>query len=480
MRIFGFCFFIFINTLCPAQGKSWSKTQLLQDADSFFFALEHAHPDLTLYCTQEQYQTAKSRLYQNIIDTMTTAQFAQAIGQLFKTLKDSHSQVSYSSLWNHHLEHGGCVLPIRKRGNLVSKGDLAQLLPGDSLIAINGVAIEQIDHWANDFSLIEGNSFVSEQRMTDMLFSLTTALFVIQHQSTVDITFQRNEKGQDTIMVKQCPTLNQKQWQRHLKKTREKIPPAVDFQQKSPHVAWLKVTTFAPKNFLQYHRSIRKAFKKMDRKGIDTLIIDIRGNAGGLSTEVEYLYSFIDAKGYNTPSNIVGRRSKISDQKYRLLNRKWVQWWVDHLLKNQEDIYNYVQLRKQPLYATDTVYFKKPMKQKRFVYNKTVILWADALTASAGVDFTHHFHETSRGEHWGEPVMGPMTGTFGNTFPFTLPHTRITVNISTIRYNYNNLFLYSLEPIAPHVPIQWKRSNFTWQEDPYWIHFKKKSKLRTP
>ena len=60
------------------------------------------------------------------------------------------------------------------------------------------------------------------------------------------------------------------------------------------------------------------------RNDIDTLIIDLRGNAGGLSTEVEYLYSFIDKKGYNTPSNIVGKRSKISDQKYRFLNRKWV------------------------------------------------------------------------------------------------------------------------------------------------------------
>lgn len=70
--------------------------------------------------------------------------------------------------------------------------------------------------------------------------------------------------------------------------------------------------------------------------------------------------------------------------------------------------------------------------------------------------------------------MGPMTGTFGNTFPYSLPKTQLTVNISTIRYNYNDRFQYSLEPIAPHVPIQWKRSNFIQQEDPYWNHFKKK------
>ena len=209
------------------------------------------------------------------------------------------------------------------------------------------------------------------------------------------------------------------------------------------------------------------------RNDIDTLIIDLRGNAGGLSTEVEYLYSFIDKKGYNTPSNIVGKRSKISDQKYRFLNRKWVQWWVDHFLKNQEDIFNYVQLRKQPIFSIDTVYFHKPLIQKKWVFEKTVILWADALTASAGVDFTHHFHETQRGEHWGEPVMGPMTGTYGNTFPYSLPISKIKVNISTIRYNYNNQFIYSDIPIEPNLKIQWTRQNIIHREDAYWEQFKK-------
>lgn len=480
MRIFIILLLFTLSLTCQSQGKNWSKTQLIQDIDSFFFALEHSHPDLTLYCSLADYHTAKEQLYHSITDSMSTGKFALAIGKLFKTIKDSHSQVSYSFLWNHHLDNGGCVLPIRKRGHWVSKGDLANLLPGDSLIAINGVSIDQIDEWAKDFALIEGDAVTSEIRMTDMLFSLTTALFVIQNNPSVEISFARKCNEQDSIIINSCSTLNKKQWQKHVKKSPSNEPPAVKFQPKGPKTGLLRVTTFAPKRFLHFHRTIRRSFKKMHQLQLDTLIIDLRGNAGGLSTEVEYLYSFIDRKGYNTPANIVGRRSKISDQKYQFLNHPWVQWWVEHALKNQEDIYNYVQLRKQPLYAIDTVYFKNPMMQKKWVFNKTVILWADALTASAGVDFTHHFHETSRGEHWGESVMGPMTGTFGNTFPYDLPNTHLTVNISTIRYNYNNSFTYSSAPIQPHVKVEWKRSNFTQQEDPYWIYFKKKSKLRTP
>ena len=480
MRIFPTFLFAILFSTCIAQGKSWSKIQLLQDADSFFFSLEHAHPDLTLYCGRTQYESAKMQMYHSLRDSMNTAEFAKAIAKVLKTLRDSHSQVSYSFLWNHHLENRGCVLPIRKRGHWVSKGNLAQLLPGDSLIAINGVSIDQIDEWAKDFALIEGDAIASEIRMTDMLFSLTTALFVIQKNPSIEISFARKCNEQDSIITRSCATLNKRQWNKHLKKSSSNEPPAVKFQPKGPKTGLLRVTTFAPKKFLHFHNTIRRSFKKIQRHHLDTLIIDLRGNAGGLSTEVEYLYSFIDPKGYNTPANIVGRRSKISDQKYQFLNHRWVQWWVEHALKNQEDIYNYVQLRKQPMYAIDTVYFKNPMTQRKWVFNRTVILWADALTASAGVDFTHHFHETSRGEHWGESVMGPMTGTFGNTFPYNLPNTHLTVNISTIRYNYNNSFTYSSEPIQPHVKVEWKRSNFTQQDDPYWIYFKKKSKLRTP
>jgi C-terminal processing protease CtpA/Prc len=72
----------------------------------------------------------------------------------------------------------------------------------------------------------------------------------------------------------------------------------VAFENKSNDVGYLKVSTFAPHKFIRYQRKIKRAFKNLKRNDIDTLIIDLRGNAGGLSTEVEYLYSFIDKKGY--------------------------------------------------------------------------------------------------------------------------------------------------------------------------------------
>ena len=469
----GWWLMLLVCNVTIAQNTYWSKAQLRQDADSLIFNIEHAHPDLFIYITESDWRLAKTHFVNQLSDSMTTAQFGKAIGELFKSMKDSHSQISYGFLWDDHLKNGGRVLPISKRGHLVTKGSLAHLLPGDSLIKIQGFSIDSIDHLAGSFSLLEGQAWKSEKRMRDVLFSLTCALFVIKNNANIEITASRWTENGDSTFTITCATFNEQQWKKEVKKQGNQNFGDVAFENKSNDVGYLKVSTFAPHKFIRYQRKIKRAFKNLMRNDIDTLIIDLRGNAGGLSTEVEYLYSFIDKKGYNTPSNIVGKRSKISDQKYRFLNRKWVQWWVDHFLKNQEDIFNYVQLRKQPIFSIDTVYFHKPLIQKKWVFEKTVILWADALTASAGVDFTHHFHETQRGEHWGEPVMGPMTGTYGNTFPYSLPISKIKVNISTIRYNYNNQFIYSDIPIEPNLKIQWTRQNIIHREDAYWEQFKK-------
>ena len=480
MKFSAFLTILFLSFNGLAQDKYWSKIQLTQDLDSLIFTLEHVHPDLFIYCTPSEYNTAKEILYLSIEDSMTLNGFGQQVGKFLKILKDSHTQVGYSYLWNKHLLNKGRILPIRKKGTFVVNGELAQIQPGDSLIAINGIPLEEINQRAGHFSLIEGNATESDIRMRDALFSMTTALFVIKDNDSINISIHRIKDNGDTTITVQRKTLDYKAWQKARKKTTPNEDPAVMFKKKGNKTAYLKVSTFAPSRLFQYQRKIKHAFRTIQHQKLDTLIIDIRGNSGGLSTEVEYLYSFIDPKGYNTPANIVGRKSKVSDQRFPFLNKKFVQWWVCHFLKNQEDVFNYVQLRKLPMYAIDTVYFSKPCVQKKYVFNKTTILWADGLTASAGVDFTHHFHETNRGEHWGEPVMGPMTGTYGNTFPYSLSNTHLVVNISTIRYNYNNHFQYSPQPIQPHYRIYWKRINFVKGQDPYWEEFKKRSNLRTP
>jgi C-terminal processing protease CtpA/Prc len=445
------------------------------DLDSLLRTIDSAHPDPTAYCGISAWQLAKERAYLQINEPLSSAAFGWVISEMLGTLQDSHTQLNYISFWRNHLEQGGHVLPIRKRGHWVIKAPKAGLEPGDELITIEKFSIDQIDQISKVFAMTEGNSFVSEDRMTDALFSLVLAPFVIQNKDSVLITFlDRNLQ----LQKKKVPTLSKEEWDDYLKELNK--------QKEEAHftteggIGYLTIPSFAPNQFGHQHRVIKKAFKKIHDLEIDSLVIDLRNNAGGLSTEVEYLYSFLAPEGHNSPHNIISKSSALAQTRYPILNHSWIQKSILCLFKKQENIYNYVYLRSQPIGQQDTVYFHHNFKQHRNIFQGKVLLWVNGLSASAAVDFTHTIREEKRGEIWGEPVMGGMKGTFGNTTGTLLQHSKLQVQISTIRYNYDASWRYDPISIVPDIPVEITKEHITLEQDAFKELLKKRSNLRTP
>lgn len=469
--------FFFISGLVHGQfpNRFLTVDEMTQDLDSLLSTLDAAHPDPTAYCGEDAWRRAKTLAMEQIQSPMSTAAFGWVISEMLGTLQDSHTQLNYGSYWRKHLNQDGRVLPIRKRGKWVVKAPLAGLNPGDSLVSINGWTIDQIDLISKTFAMTEGQSVVSEIRMTDALFSLIMAPFVIQNKDSAVIVFQ---SPNGTLERKTVATLGLKEWEAYLKKQ--------DPDKEKAHfemvqgIGILTISSFAPKRFGQQHRTIQRAFRKIKNQDIDSLVIDLRNNAGGLSTEVEYLYSYLDPQGHNTPHNIISKSSKLAQTRYPLLNKKWIQKSILHLFKKQENIYNYVFLRSQPIGKQDTVYFHQRFKQRRNVFQGSLILWVNGLSASAAVDFTHAVRQNHRGEIWGEPIMGGMKGTFGNTTAMTLPNSQLQIQISTIRYNYDASWQYDPIPITPDVPIEITRGDLIKEHDVFKEVLKKRSNLRTP
>ncbi len=452
-----------------------SPVDMKADLDSLIQTIDAAHPDPTAYCGNSAWEKAKSMAYQQVCEPMSTPAFGWVISELLGTLQDSHTQLNYISFWRNHLDQGGRVLPIRKRNKWVVKAPKAGLDPGDELIAIEHFTIDQIDQISRVFAMTEGDSWVSEDRMVDALFSLILAPFVIQDKDSIQITFV-DRTGQ--LQKKKVATMTKLQWDHYLKelnKQKEEAEFHID-----GGICFLTIPSFAPKRFGKQHRTIKKAFKKIHQHEIDSLVIDLRNNAGGLSTEVEYLYSFLDPNGANTPHNIISKSSKLARTRYPILNHRWIQKIILTLFKKQENIYNYVYLRSQPLGQQDTVYFHQNFKQPKHIFQSKVLLWVNGLSASAAVDFTHAIRKKKRGEIWGEPVMGGMKGTFGNTTGTLLHHSKLQVQISTIRYNYDASWVYDPISIVPDIPVEITKENIALEQDAFKELLKKRSNLRTP
>ncbi|MEY3598202.1 MAG: hypothetical protein RL521_624 [Bacteroidota bacterium] len=468
--------FLFTNCLLAQFPKSFLSTEEMKaDLDSLLFTINAAHPDPTAYCGEYAWQQAKALAFRQIQEPLSTAAFGWVISEMLGTLQDSHTQLNYGSFWRRHLDQGGRVLPIRKRGNWVIKAPKAGLHPGDELVAIENWSVHQIDQISRVFAMTEGKSFVSEDRMTDALFSLVMAPFVIQNKDSVTIAFMDSAHN---LQRKRVPTMGKKEWDKYLKELNKQKEEAA--YQIENGVCYLTIPSFAPESFGHQHRTIRKAFKKIHQFEIDSLVIDLRNNAGGLSTEVEYLYSFLDPKGHNTPHNIISKSSNLARTRYAILNHKWIQKLILCLFKKQENIYNYVYLRAQPIGQQDTVYFHDNFKQSKNIFQSKVILWVNGLSASAAVDFTHAIKANQRGEIWGEPVMGGMKGTFGNTTGILLANSLLQVQISTIRYNYDDSWQYDPIAISPDIPVEISKENIRLEQDAFKELLKKRSNLRTP
>ena len=88
--------------------------------------------------------------------------------------------------------------------------------------------------------------------------------------------------------------------------------------------------------------------------------------------------------------------------------------------------------------------------------------------------------EKKRGEIWGEPVMGGMKGTFGNTTGTLLPNSKLQVQISTIRYNYDASWVYDPVSIEPDIAVEITHDHIRLEQDAFKELLKKRSNLRTP
>jgi C-terminal processing protease CtpA/Prc len=216
------------------------------------------------------------------------------------------------------------------------------------------------------------------------------------------------------------------------------------------NLAVLKVSTFAPNGSKKYKKRISESFQQVIEGNYGNLVIDLRNNGGGSSAMVEYLYSFIDTTGYNTPSNVIGRNSELASSRSRFMYSALGDLITFLFFARNEDVQSFRHFSQLPLGAVDTVYFKNPAKQAAdAVYNGNCYVLMNGLTASAAVDFTSAFKKRNRGVLVGRQCLGPITGTWGNPAAFTLPKTGLRVSISTIRYNYDNTFRYERAGILP-------------------------------
>jgi C-terminal processing protease CtpA/Prc len=460
--------FLFLIVLCaliksdaqvfPAQ--KFEKELLEKDLSSLKKAILDSHPDPFVFCSQEDFEAMYLACNLALEESMTTADFSLVVANLVGILHDSHTAADYNQLLMMQLAEDGYVVPIalerielmdeQQSFAIIVKYDWEDKLPkGSELVSINGIGVDKLYERSLEYACIEGDATQAQSAVATAMLPVVAGLMKEYGSKNIVEVIPAGATKPIAISI---PGYKSKEYhKRALQRSQEGKNAEVKFElDREEDLAILKIGTFAPSSGRKFRKQIAESVKSAIDAGCGNLVLDIRGNGGGSSAWVEYVYSFIETEGYNTPKNVIGKNSEIAMNRSRFFHTAVGKIFTFLFFRNNEDVQSFRKLAALEYGKMDTVYFHVPAKQNQEqVFSGNCYLLINGLTASAGVDFTNAFKSRGRGKIVGEQCLGPVTGTFGNPAWFTLPNSGLRVSISTIRYNYDNSFIYETSGIEP-------------------------------
>lgn len=458
---------VVIALCCPTFGSSqvtldslFSCDVLISELDSLKQTIVESHPDPYAFCGKEAFDRVFEDSKLEIDTAMSVRDFTVIAARCLGVMQDSHSSLDYGQLTELQFGKEGYVMPMalqrvqssapERSYDLVAERDWQNELPkGARVLSINGNDIDSLYALSLAYSCIEGSAESAKSAVAAAILPVVSGLhFPSDSINTIEVI----PFNSDSVVTIELKGYKEKEYKRIRKargkmKINEWINVSYDDERS---LAVLKVATFAPPNSRHFKKTVHKAFRDIHKNDIENVVIDLRNNGGGSSGWVEYLYSFLDDEGYNTPSNVIGKNSEIAMDRAHRFNHGFAKFIIKVFLKNDEDVQSFQHFAQMPWGDVDTLYFHDRTRQKRsLVFEGRSFLLINGLTASAGVDFTNAFRSHQRGTIVGESCLGPVTGTWGNPAHYTLPYTKLRVTVATIRYNYDNSFAYERNPIEP-------------------------------
>jgi hypothetical protein len=432
------------------------RSDLIADLESLKQELLKSHPNPFEFCDEKYFNKVYEASTYAVDERMTLAEYSLIVANLLNTLRDSHTAIDYGQLQDLQLAGNGYFLPLvveripDSRVHLLIKKDWEnRITPGSELISVNGVDREFLFKRAMDYACIEGDADEAKKSVATSILMICAGLSnpftAVNRVRVVDFI------SGDTLEVELKGYGRKEFYRERYSREIAEHPYPVELDIDDAHnLAVLKVSTFAPAGSKKFKKRIAESFQQVMEGNYGNLVIDLRNNGGGSSAMVEYLYSFIDTAGYNTPSNVIGRNSELASSRSRFMYSALGDLITFLFFARNEDVQSFRHFAELPLGAMDTVFFKMPTKQLNTqVYKGRCFVLINGLTASASVDFTNAFKQRNRGAIVGQQCLGPVTGTWGNPALYVLPKTGLRVSIATIRYNYDDTFRYERNAIMP-------------------------------
>ena len=455
--------------------RKYSPEQLKEDVQVMEETFKKNHPSLYWYNSKEEVDASFQRAYEKLNDSLNEVQFRNVIAETIFPIRCGHTSVRFSKNYNQFI--AGKRLPtfpfvakVVDDSTLVVTANLNRrdslIRTGTPILSINGLTARQVIDSLLPLVSIDGNSkSFSYQNISNNFTTYYNIRFGLQKNYTINYINTRGEvkrtvlplfdPARDTTrrrpvsITPQTPPPSQpeiSERQQRLQRTRSF---SIDSSKK---FATLRISSFGPA--LQKH-FLKRAFKQLEKKNIQHLVIDVRNNGGGLIKKSLYLTRFISKEPFVFTDSIYSVQRKVqSDAK---VSRRFIyNLGLFFLNKKQQDGKYRFRFFNERIY--------EPLPQR---YNGQVYLLTGGFSFSATTLFAAVVKGQENVTIVGEETGGGYYGNNGVFIPeMILPNSKLRVRLPLYRIVNNKNYPKDGHGVLPDVEAKASAESIRQNRDP--------------
>jgi hypothetical protein len=412
--------------------QQFSPAALREDLALMRTILDESHPGFYRYTPKERFDVLFDSIGQSFVRPMTQQEFYVAATPIIAAIKEGH--IKYMPHVRPHWQyyyHLDQLFPLTlhitgEQAHLVR--DLAgsgSIPPGAEITAINGQPVAAlIRRLLPTVYFADGNSQAIKYQSLSKFFPFYYGTYV-GASAVYDISYRLHQQaGVQTAAIPAIPLATLEKAEKE-NQPPKRLPIRLTYPDSS--TALLSIDHF---NIYKEEMDVKQTFKdifwQLNARNIRHLIIDVRGNEGGVDKWGALLYSYLTDKPFRYYDRLlVAQKKKFSFEKHIAWVPKPFPIYRLLLTKTRDGQY--------------TFGFKKTLKTQKpqpRPFRGQVYILTDGYSFSVTAEFAAIAHHHRRATFVGRETGG---GYYGNTSGFfvvaVLPHTGI--EIATPQWDYH-------------------------------------------
>ncbi|MDH3381988.1 MAG: S41 family peptidase, partial [Flavobacteriaceae bacterium] len=278
--------------------QQFNADELNSDLEFLYTNLKKYHPQLYTHTSKDSMDILVEKLKSEIDTTLTLEEFYVLASKLTDALHCSHTGVKLPSTYQNLANRLGNYFPLRlffSNGKAfyvtgcVEEDD--QILPGQEIISINGVPVNQLIEQA--FYFIPSEACNKTTKYNELNKSFNTLFYLLDNSEEFEVKFNSGVSNSNiTVASSSLADINCDCGTNE--NSRE-----VNFSLiNNKSIGLLKVSSFAIPEMDRYFHQLDSIFSNLKTNNIQNLILDLRENSGGHPIFAAQLFSYLTDKDF--------------------------------------------------------------------------------------------------------------------------------------------------------------------------------------